>query len=132
MSMTSASARTDLDLDHFRELLEDERARLEDDLEKLKAQEESGGPSGETGELSNYDQHMADQATETFLREQDEAIHIGLENSLEQVNRAWARLERGNYGVCERCGTHIPEERLEFLPFAIHCLPCADEIAQRF
>lgn len=131
--MATATQRTDLDLDHFRELLSEERARLEDDLAKLNAMEESGGPRGETAtELADYDQHMADQGTETFLREQDQAIHLGLRSSLDQVERACAKLDRGTYGVCDRCGANIAEERLEFVPHAIYCMNCASDIEARF
>jgi RNA polymerase-binding transcription factor DksA len=132
MPAAPAGRRTDIDLDHYREVLEAERNRLRDALQKLDAQDETGGEAGETGEIANYDQHMADQGTELFLREQDEAIHIGLRGELDQVEAAWNKMQNGTYGYCERCNQEIPAERLEILPFAIYCLKCADELEARF
>lgn len=42
-----------------------------------------------------------------------------------QLEDAIARAEAGGYGVCERCGTAIPEERLEALPDATTCVNCS-------
>ena len=109
-------------------MLEKERTRLQDQLRRLDAQNETGGTAGETGEISHYDQHMADQATELFLREQDQAIHVGLRIELDQVNSAWRKMDEGTYGYCDRCGAEIPVERLEVLPYAIYCIKCADHM----
>ena len=132
MPAAPAGPRTDIDLEYYREVLDAERTRLLDALQKLDVQDETGGTSGETGELADYDQHMADQGTELFLREQDEAIHIGLKGELTQVEAAWSKIQSGTYGYCDRCGAEIPAERLEILPFAIYCLRCADEMEARF
>ena len=74
---------------------------------------------------------MADQATELFLREQDEAILIGLRSQLEQVEAALHKLETDSYGYCDRCGADIGSERLEILPQALYCKTCADDVAAR-
>jgi DnaK suppressor protein len=36
------------------------------------------------------------------------------------------RIERGDYGRCEDCGEEIPLARLEALPTATCCVPCAE------
>jgi RNA polymerase-binding transcription factor DksA len=132
MATAPAGPRTDLDLDEIRTALEEERERLLGDIEKLHAQDATGGTAGETQELSDYDQHMADQGTELFLREQDEAIYMGLKNSLTQVEAALHKLETHTYGYCDRCGQDIGAERLEILPAALYCKRCADEVEARF
>lgn len=131
MSTTHAGPRTDLEMDHFVEILEAERERLTIDLQRLDRNEESGGTSGEISDLADYDQHPADQGTETFMREQDLAIHDSLNAELRQVEAAFHRIENGTFGYCERCGTEIPEERLEVLPFAAFCMKCADDLEGR-
>jgi len=133
MATAPAGPRTDLDLDEIREALEAERERIRTDIGKLHQQDEGmGGPAAEKAtELSDYDQHMADGATELFLREQDEAIYFGLRGSLEQVEAALHKLENATYGYCDRCGRDIGKERLEFLPQAILCVQCADDVAAR-
>lgn len=132
MASAPPGPRTDLDLDYFRQILESEQKRLLEQIEKLNAQAETGGTSGEISELADYDQHMADQGTETFLREQEQAILIGLQTELRQVEQAIERLNEGTYGYCARCGAPIPGERLEILPFAIYCIRCSSEIESRF
>lgn len=131
MATVPAGPRKDLDLEYYRGMLEEERARLTNEIRKLSAQDETGGTSGEIGELANYDQHMADQATELFLREQDQAIQAGLVGELRKVDTAWQKLENGTYGYCDRCGIEIPQERLEILPFALYCIRCADDLEAR-
>jgi len=128
MATAPATHRSDLDLNKFRKALEAEGARLESEIRNLSAQDETGGTSGELGELTDYDQHPADVGTELFLREQDEAIVRGLRSELEQVQAATRRMEAGSYGICERCEARIPKERLEALPYATLCVRCADEI----
>jgi RNA polymerase-binding transcription factor DksA len=44
---------------------------------------------------------------------------------LEQVDQAIRRIERGTYGVCDKCGRPIDPERLKVLPEATLCVPCA-------
>ena len=71
-------------------------------------------------------QGMADQATDLFLREQDEAMGDTLESETVRVDHALAKLENRTYGYCERCGVPIPAERLEVVPAAEFCVPCAE------
>lgn len=128
MAAAPPGPRADLDLESFRRTLAEEGDRLKQELRDLRARDQTGGPAGETSELADYDQHQADQATELFLREQDQAIHDTLTLELTQVETSLRKLDEGTYGYCERCGKTIPQERLEALPSAVYCLHCADEL----
>ena len=44
---------------------------------------------------------------------------------IEAIDRALAAIVRGEYGRCVVCGKPIPAARLEALPWAAECLPCA-------
>ncbi|MBB5785721.1 TraR/DksA family transcriptional regulator [Jiangella mangrovi] len=44
---------------------------------------------------------------------------------LSEVEAAQARLARGAFGDCERCGAVIPPERLELRPWTRLCVGCA-------
>ncbi|MBX3462156.1 MAG: TraR/DksA C4-type zinc finger protein [Planctomycetes bacterium] len=44
---------------------------------------------------------------------------------LEQIDRALARLDAGDYGRCERCQQPIATERLDLIPYATECVACA-------
>ena len=57
--------------------------------------------------------------------------------ALRHVDRALARLERGNYGFCTDCNEKISHKRLTALPFAVRCRQCEElhesaEPVQRF
>jgi DnaK suppressor protein len=41
------------------------------------------------------------------------------------VERALQKLDDGTYGICDRCGALIPEERLEARPWTSRCVACA-------
>jgi DnaK suppressor protein len=47
------------------------------------------------------------------------------QSALAEIEGALRRLEQGSYGTCERCTQPIPWERLEVLPMASLCTPCA-------
>ncbi|NLG20423.1 MAG: hypothetical protein GX555_03180 [Actinomycetales bacterium] len=48
--------------------------------------------------------------------------HANLQEILDQVRRALAKLDDGSYGRCDECGEEIGEGRLEVRPWSTHCL----------
>jgi DnaK suppressor protein len=112
-----------IDVDRFRTALLDERKRVIAAIEYLRT-ENPGSLEDETGELvsGSADNHMADTATETFDRELDYTLEENSEQVLTEIDAALGRIEAGRYGICERCGKTIPEERLEALPWATLCI----------
>jgi DnaK suppressor protein len=99
-----------VDPNRARELLARERRRVERSLAQLTSE---GGD-----ELSNLDQHPADQGTEVFEAERDEGIIDGLREELAAIERAERRLEEGTYGLSVESGRPIPDARLEVIPWA--------------
>jgi RNA polymerase-binding protein DksA len=49
--------------------------------------------------------------------------------TLNEIELALFRMENGEYGTCDTCGSAIPKARLEALPWARRCLTCADRRA---
>ncbi len=47
-----------------------------------------------------------------------------LQRTIAEIDEALARIDAGTYGRCVHCGAEIPEERLEFRPFAAGCVAC--------
>lgn len=47
-------------------------------------------------------------------------------SELRAIEAARARLENGTYGMCVRCETDIPYERLKVQPTAERCAPCQE------
>lgn len=77
---------------------------------------------GRSEELADYDQHPADQGTETFEHERDQSTLLMLDEEEKHVIAARQALEDGSYGVCVDCGNDIPAARLEAMPEAIRCV----------
>lgn len=110
-----------IDANRARALLEAERTRLTG-IHTQADDHLSDSLEDSTGELSSFDQHPGDVATETVEREQDDSLREHAAAELEQVEAALARLDAGTYGKCERCGEEIPEARLEARPHARFCV----------
>jgi DnaK suppressor protein len=92
------------------ELLQAERSRIEQALADLEP--------GDEDELSDLDQHMADDATELFEEERDAGLAERLREELAAVERAEQRLMQGTYGLSVESGEPIPDGRLEAVPWA--------------
>ena len=71
------------------------------------------------------DEHDPEGSTIAFERQQVDTLVRQTEQHLVEVEAALARLDAGEYGVCERCGRPIPDARLEARPMARTCVTCA-------
>lgn len=60
-----------------------------------------------------------------YEREINMALRRRTRRKVRSVQEALARFEEGTYGICERCGRKIAEQRLEALPEARLCIDCA-------
>jgi DnaK suppressor protein len=108
------------DLERFRLVLESERDRL---VHAVQAVHHEGSLLEETGDLAiGSGDHIADSATETYLRELDEGLEENAEHLLDEIDAALIRIEDGSYGLCTACGRPISKERLEALPYATLCI----------
>lgn len=109
-----------LDLAVFRERLEHERTRLEH------ARHAVNHPTSlleETGDLAiGAGDHLADSASETFMRELDDGLGENAEHVLGEIDAALQRIDDGTFGTCAACGGPIGEERLEAVPYATLCI----------
>ncbi len=56
--------------------------------------------------------------------ETDAGLIERYEYRLRDIDAAFSRLERGRYGLCEKCRQEIPVERLRAVPFAAYCIDC--------
>jgi DnaK suppressor protein len=104
-------------LDRERELLEEERKRLEEELEHLRE------------DMQQEVDIEPDEGDPVFFeREKSAALMAVLERRLQDTNHALRALEKGEYGICERCNNPIEPERLEVKPDATMCLNCQREV----
>ena len=51
-------------------------------------------------------------------------VEHSYELRVQAINEALERIKKGEYGICAKCGSPIPEKRLEAYPEAKFCLKC--------
>lgn len=110
---------TTVDHAHAEEILQSERTRLVHQLSELGA-DESGDLTGEM----DFGDAFADAGAATAERTETMGIIDNLKNQLDDVNAALAKIEKGTYGICDRCGKDIGADRLEFRPMSVLCVDC--------
>jgi len=80
-----------------------------------------------TGELSLYDNHPGDVASEVYERSKDLALLDNARIQLKKIEDALDKLSKGTYGYCDECGHAIDIERLEILPETTKCVHCREK-----
>ena len=112
----------------IRQTLQGLRARLRGDLDQMTDEALGRENGGGTGNLSNVPLHMADLGTDNY----DQEFTLGLieneQGTLELVNEALSRMEKGTYGLCALCSEPISKPRLQAIPYARHCIRCARKV----
>ena len=77
----------------------------------------------------SFGKRIGDGTTEAI----DRMTKIGTAEQLAvmrtDVVRALEKIEEGTYGLCDRCGASIPDERLEARPWSVRCVSCASRRA---
>jgi DnaK suppressor protein len=73
----------------------------------------------------SFGKRIGDGTTEAI----DRMTKVGTAEQLSvmraDVVRALEKIEDGTYGLCDRCGASIPDERLEARPWSVLCVSCA-------
>jgi DnaK suppressor protein len=92
---------------------------LRDDLlEALYGVENDGIKAASTGSDNGSGQHQGDAGSDSYDRDLALSMLAKEKDALMEVEKALERIADGIYGLCERSGAKIPQERLEVLPFA--------------
>jgi DnaK suppressor protein len=108
-----------IDTGVIRRELSERLASLDDELGELTAV-----PRDPASAVS-FGKRIGDGTTEAVER----LTRVGTAEQLDamraDVARALAKLDDGTYGLCDRCGLAIPDERLEARPWSVLCIRCA-------
>ncbi len=72
-----------------------------------------------------------EQAIELENAEVLDSLRRNSKKELILVDAALQRLEAGDYFTCSECGAKIPAVRLDALPYAPHCVKCAEELERQ-
>ena len=110
-----------LDLDALRSELETERASLEAELEALTVVVRD--PAATIG----FGKRVGEGTSEAIGRIERVGQAEALSSKLSSVTRALEKLDEATYGVCDRCGTSIPDARLQARPWSVRCIRCSAE-----
>jgi RNA polymerase-binding transcription factor len=96
---------------------------LDDDLAELTAV-----PRDPAVTIS-FGKRIGDGTTEAIERMTKVGTAEQLSVIRSDVVRALEKIEEGTYGLCDRCGALIPEERLDARPWSVLCVSCASRRA---
>lgn len=115
-----------LNLEYFKKKLEEEKARLESELNRVGKRnpqvpgdwEPIPGDSDRDTRISEQSE-LADSFEEFANRS---AVEVHLEERLNEIIAALKRIENGTYGACTACGEQIDESRLEANPSSATCV----------
>lgn len=108
------------ELKYFKNKLTEEKKDILKSIES-KIKEGPKGTNIRNDELSKYDNHPGERATEVFLMEQSLQFEESLKKALNEINKSLEDIETGGYGICEVCEKDIEKERLESIPYVKTC-----------
>lgn len=103
------------DNEHFRKILVTRREELTSMIEKIEDRLDDPKP-----------QDIEDRATE---REDDEVLELQANaeyRELKSIDSALERIRNNVYGICLSCHATISTERLNAVPYAMHCRNCME------
>ena len=83
------------------------------------------------GESPERDSSAADAGAGLTAHDRVEAALESLERHRRGVLAALQRIDAGTYGLCQGCGSQVPEGRLEARPDAARCITCQSEHDRR-
>jgi DnaK suppressor protein len=69
---------------------------------------------------------IADRATSAFAREFSFSLSENEGKMLRMIDQAIARLDAGKFGKCVHCEKPIEPQRLQAIPWALHCIACQE------
>jgi len=103
----------------IRRELEERLAALDDELGELTAVPRDPAAAVSFGKrIGDGTTEAVDRLTKVGAAEQLAAMRA-------DVARALEKLDDGTYGLCDRCGMLIADERLEARPWSVLCVRCA-------
>jgi len=106
-------------IQHFKELLETEKTRVENELKTVGRKKNGNWEATGIEEYDSAEDGEVADSIETL--DNNNAIVLELENQLRDIKDALEKIENGTYGVCEISGEPIEIDRLEANPSARTC-----------
>ena len=108
-------------LEYYKKL----QARREELIKTIARTEEEGRTADDDPTVD-----LADKAANSYTKE----FLFGQTNTdrtlLGLIDGALARIKAGTYGTCSECEEELQQKRLEAVPWARHCVTCAEKHEQ--
>lgn len=102
------------DLEKFRKRLEEEKSELEEEVKKLEVAADFGDDTDSLEEEADESMEDANQM----------AVAQAHKERIEDIELALRKMDKGTYGICEKCGKEIPLKVLEINPESRLCQDC--------
>lgn len=117
-------------LKELEQKLEQDKLNLEKGLEKFAKKDGNLQGDWDT-KFPNYGSDSGSSNLEKAADEVEEyatllPIEYSLELKLKDINSALEKIKKGKYGICDKCGKEINEERLKVNPGAKFCISCKE------
>lgn len=77
------------------------------------------------------EQDFSEQAVDAENDEVLDALGNAARDEIEKIKQAIARIDKGTYGICLKCGKPILKDRLKAVPFSSTCVHCAEKGEQK-
>ena len=110
-------ALTEAQMKKFRAILEERRQSLITQARKTLESDMVLSPDDRFDEV--------DQASSEYMQAFSFRLRGREKFLMDKIELALRKIDEGTYGVCDRCGSPIPEGRLEVHPTAVLCVACA-------
>ena len=113
-----------------------DKKRLEGYQKKLQTHREelikSIARTEEEGRVADDDPtvDLGDKAANSYTKEFLFGQNNTDRNTLQMIEQALERIQKGAYGVCEVCESELQQKRLDAVPWARHCTACQEKQEQ--
>lgn len=110
--------------EELRQVLQKEKSALENRLESFATKDVNIKGNWDAKRINGQDTDMEEKADEVEEYDNLLSLEHSLELRLKDVTTALEKIATGNYGICEKCGKEIEQERLSVAPEAKLCIKC--------
>ena len=106
----------------FKTLLLDQKRQLIQQANQTVSRE-SNGAQGQLADFADIATLESDRTFYLRLRDRERKL-------VQKIDQALERIAEGTFGLCERCGEDIGEERLNARPVTTFCINCKTRLEE--
>lgn len=118
-------------LEQLQKKLEVEEIRLVVELDHILGKEQGSIGATDRPPFPQFGSKDDENAAEVATFSDSLSLKEKIEEALQDVRRALARMKKGDYGTCRYCKKTIDERRLLARPESSSCVACKEELKSR-